>query len=73
MKLSFKKMFHLFLRVTDSRFSFLLFSLTVQCSFALAQGSQLSIEVQREEYSSALKSKGVLRTEMRFAKGQGFL
>uniref|UniRef100_A0A3B4UF17 ZP domain-containing protein n=1 Tax=Seriola dumerili TaxID=41447 RepID=A0A3B4UF17_SERDU len=50
------------------------FRLTVRCSFALAQITQLGIEVQKEksENSSALKSKGVLRTGMRFAKDSSY-
>ncbi|XP_058490701.1 uncharacterized protein LOC131463062 [Solea solea] len=42
------------------------FHLTVQCSFALAQMTQLHIEVQGEtfEYPSALGSSGILRAEM---------
>ncbi|XP_071351789.1 zona pellucida sperm-binding protein 4-like isoform X3 [Trachinotus anak] len=50
------------------------FRLTVHCSFALAQTTQLGIEVQREqsEYSSTLKSKGILRAEMRFAKDSSY-
>ncbi|TNN46720.1 hypothetical protein EYF80_043079 [Liparis tanakae] len=46
----------------------------VHC-FALAQMTQLSIKVQEEqsEYLSTLKSEGLLRTEMRFAKGHHFL
>ncbi|XP_039985871.1 zona pellucida sperm-binding protein 4-like [Xiphias gladius] len=50
------------------------FHLTVHCSFALAQMTQLGIEVKREksEYPSTLKSKGILRTEMRFAKDSSY-
>ncbi|XP_026227401.1 zona pellucida sperm-binding protein 4-like [Anabas testudineus] len=47
------------------------FYLTVHCSFALAQRSPLSFEVQQEKYST-LKSEGVLRTEMRFAKDSSY-
>ncbi|XP_041796097.1 zona pellucida sperm-binding protein 4-like isoform X2 [Chelmon rostratus] len=48
------------------------FHLTVQCSFALAQITHLGIEVQGEKSLSTLKSKGLLRTEMRFAKDSSF-
>ncbi|XP_044210578.1 zona pellucida sperm-binding protein 4-like [Thunnus albacares] len=46
------------------------FHLTVRCSFTLAQMTQLGIEIQGEksEQPSTLKSEGVLRAEMRFAK-----
>ncbi|KAM7413483.1 hypothetical protein PAMA_020733 [Pampus argenteus] len=46
------------------------FYLTVRCSFALAHMTQMGIEVQGEnsEQPSTLKSEGVLRAEMRFAK-----
>ncbi|XP_034404594.1 zona pellucida sperm-binding protein 4-like [Cyclopterus lumpus] len=46
------------------------FHRTVHCSFALARRTQLSIKIQEEksEYPSPLKSEGLLRTEMRFAK-----
>lgn len=55
--------------------SFFCFSHTVHCSFALAQIIQLGIEVQGEkpEFPSTLKSEGILRTEMRFAKGQVYI
>ncbi|XP_078102739.1 zona pellucida sperm-binding protein 4-like isoform X1 [Sander vitreus] len=50
------------------------FHCTVHCSFALAQITQLGIEVQGEksEYTSTLKSEGILRTEMRFAKDSNY-
>nr|XP_020456106.1 zona pellucida sperm-binding protein 4-like [Monopterus albus] len=49
------------------------FHLAVQCSFALAQLTQVGIKVQREaEHPSTLKGKGVLRTEMRFAKDSSY-
>ncbi|KAF1393798.1 hypothetical protein PFLUV_G00019790 [Perca fluviatilis] len=50
------------------------FHCTVHCSFALTQITQLGIEVQGEksEYMSTLKSEGILRTEMRFAKDSSY-
>ncbi|XP_028429708.1 zona pellucida sperm-binding protein 4 isoform X3 [Perca flavescens] len=50
------------------------FHCTVHCSFALTQITQLGIEVQGEksEYTSTLKSEGILRTEMRFAKDSNY-
>ncbi|XP_054453059.1 zona pellucida sperm-binding protein 4-like isoform X2 [Anoplopoma fimbria] len=50
------------------------FHRTVQCSFALAQITQLGIKVQGEksEYPSTLRSEGILRTEMRFAKDSNY-
>ncbi|XP_049432556.1 zona pellucida sperm-binding protein 4-like isoform X2 [Epinephelus fuscoguttatus] len=50
------------------------FHRTVHCSFALAQATQLGVKVQGEkpEYVSALKSEGILRTEMRFAKDSSY-
>ncbi|XP_042343267.1 zona pellucida sperm-binding protein 4-like [Plectropomus leopardus] len=50
------------------------FHRTVHCSFALAQVTQLGIEVQGEkpEQPSALKSEGKLRIEMRFAKDSNY-
>lgn len=49
----------------------IVFSLTVQCSFASSQKTQLGVQVQGQtfEFSSTLKNNGTLRTEMRFAKG----
>lgn len=46
----------------------------MHCSFALTQITQLGIEVQGEksEYTSTLKSEGILRTEMRFAKDSSY-
>ncbi|KAG8002174.1 Zona pellucida sperm-binding protein 4 [Nibea albiflora] len=48
------------------------FHLTVRCSFALAKITQLGMTVQREKYPSTLKSEGLLRTEMRFAKDSNY-
>ncbi|KAK9520586.1 hypothetical protein VZT92_020460 [Zoarces viviparus] len=50
------------------------FHLTVHCSFALAQITRLGIKVRGEEseYPSTLKSEGILRTEMRFAKDSNY-
>ncbi|XP_033488062.2 zona pellucida sperm-binding protein 4-like isoform X1 [Epinephelus lanceolatus] len=50
------------------------FHRTVHCSFALAQATQLGVKVQGEkpEYVSTLKSEGILRTEMRFAKDSSY-
>ncbi|KAK5868433.1 hypothetical protein PBY51_009450 [Eleginops maclovinus] len=47
---------------------------TVHCSFALAQITQLVVEVQggKSEYPSTLKNEGILRTEMRFAKDSNY-
>ncbi|XP_051254721.1 zona pellucida sperm-binding protein 4-like isoform X1 [Dicentrarchus labrax] len=44
------------------------FHLTVRCTFALGQITHLGIEVQGQKFLSTLKSEGILRTEMRFAK-----
>ncbi|XP_050921409.1 zona pellucida sperm-binding protein 4 isoform X2 [Lates calcarifer] len=50
------------------------FHLTVRCSFTLSQMTQLGIEVQREKIrEKTLKSKGILRTEMRFAKDSSYM
>ncbi|XP_073349259.1 zona pellucida sperm-binding protein 4-like isoform X2 [Pagrus major] len=48
------------------------FHLTVRCSFALAQMTHLGIDVQGEKSPSTLKSEGLLRTEMRFAKDSNY-
>ncbi|XP_074496691.1 zona pellucida sperm-binding protein 4-like isoform X1 [Sebastes fasciatus] len=48
------------------------FRRTVHCSFALAQITQLGITVQGEKHLSTLKSEGILRTEMRFAKDSSY-
>ncbi|XP_023817054.1 zona pellucida sperm-binding protein 4 isoform X2 [Oryzias latipes] len=50
------------------------FRLTVKCSFALTQMTQLGFDVQQSkaDYPSVLKNKGVLRTEMRFAKDSSY-
>nr|XP_015830331.2 zona pellucida sperm-binding protein 4-like [Nothobranchius furzeri] len=50
------------------------FHLNVRCSFALTQMTQLSFRVQQRESdpSLALKSKGTLRTAMRFAKESSY-
>ncbi|XP_040047116.2 zona pellucida sperm-binding protein 4 [Gasterosteus aculeatus] len=50
------------------------FHRTVHCSFALAQITQLGIEVRGEESGnpSRRKSEGKLRTEMRFAKDSNY-
>ncbi|XP_030296345.1 zona pellucida sperm-binding protein 4-like isoform X2 [Sparus aurata] len=48
------------------------FHLTVRCSFSLAQMTHLGIEVQGEKSPSTLKSEGLLRTEMKFAKDSNY-
>ncbi|XP_008306753.1 zona pellucida sperm-binding protein 4-like [Cynoglossus semilaevis] len=50
------------------------FYLTVQCSFASSQKTQLGVQVQGQtfEFSSTLKNNGTLRTEMRFAKDSSY-
>ncbi|XP_062329189.1 zona pellucida sperm-binding protein 4-like isoform X2 [Osmerus eperlanus] len=50
------------------------FRLTVRCSYALTRVSQIGMEVYREraEQSSALKSEGILRAEIRFAKDSSY-
>ncbi|XP_023122269.2 zona pellucida sperm-binding protein 4-like [Amphiprion ocellaris] len=50
------------------------FHLTVQCSFVLTRMTQLGFTVQQKqlEYPSTLRSKGTLRTEMRFAKDSSY-
>ncbi|XP_044057187.1 zona pellucida sperm-binding protein 4-like isoform X2 [Siniperca chuatsi] len=48
------------------------FHLTVRCSFALAQITQLGIKVLGEKSPSTLRSEGILRAEMRFAKDSDY-
>nr|XP_046246344.1 zona pellucida sperm-binding protein 4-like isoform X2 [Scatophagus argus] len=48
------------------------FHLTARCSFALAQITHVGIRVQGKKYMSTLKSVGLLRTEMRFAKDSDY-
>ncbi|KAM9733327.1 zona pellucida sperm-binding protein 4-like isoform 2-T3 [Menidia menidia] len=50
------------------------FHLTVRCTFALTQMTQVGITVHQSasEYPSTLMNKGMLRTQMRFAKDSSY-
>lgn len=50
----------------------LFFSLSVHCSFDLGKIIHLSIQSQGVKSESTLRQEGLLRTEMRFAKGSRY-
>lgn len=57
----------------DTHQNVFFFRIFALCSFALAKMTPLSINIQGEKTLSSLKSEGLLRIEMRFAKGYVYM